>query len=156
MEIRLYLKIFKNHFFKIWIDCRTCKYNPSYYDERFQTYKSIHDVPDNCIDLIYGSHSLEHVQNIDNFKEQVSRILKPNAILFWEVPNAKHPQSGSMNNRIDIPHTYYFFEEFFENWFDEVILIDSYNQSHGDGVIENWKSYQNKDGSVLRALGRAR
>ena len=128
----------------------------NYYDERFQTYKSVYDVPDNSIDLIYGSHSLEHVQNIENFKEQVSRILKSDAILFWEVPNAKNSKNGSMNNRIDIPHTYYFFEEFFENWFDEVILIDSYNHSHVDGVIENWKSYQNKDGSVIRALGRIR
>ena len=127
---------------------------PQLYDERWITYKWIGDVPDKSIDLIYGSHSLEHVQDIEKFKQQVSRVLKPNALLFWEVPNAKDPKCSSMMNRIEAPHTYYFFKEFFENWFDEVISNYSYDQSHSIGVVENWKSYKNTGGVVIRALGR--
>ena len=49
---------------------------PQFYDQRWVNYKKINDVKDNSIDLIYGSHSLEHVQNIDLFLLEVKRVLK--------------------------------------------------------------------------------
>ena len=66
-------------------------------------------------------HSLEHVQNIDKFKKEMQRILKTDAYLFFEVPNAKYPLDGAMNNRIDVPHTYYFYNDFFDTWFGAAI-----------------------------------
>lgn len=62
---------------------------------------------------MYGSHRLEHVQNIEAFKKEVKRVLKPNGVLFWEVPNADHPNNGAQKGRVDIPHTYYFKTDFF-------------------------------------------
>jgi SAM-dependent methyltransferase len=127
---------------------------PQFYSSRWTNFISTVDIEDNSVDLIYGSHSLEHVQNIDSFKEEMKRILKPDAYLFWEVPNAIHPLNGSMNNRIDIPHTYYFLKEFFDGWLGEVILNDAFDQSHVDGIIEKWVDYKNDTGVVIRVLGR--
>ena len=129
---------------------------PQFYNERWKTYKSINEVPDKSVDFIYGSHSLEHVQDIHKFKKEVTRILKPNSLLFWEVPNAKNPNNGPIKNRIDIPHTYYFNTSFFENWFDEIFLNNSYNESHHIDIntIQNWEKYHDDDGSVIRSLGK--
>jgi SAM-dependent methyltransferase len=127
---------------------------PNLYDKRWKTYPSISDVSENSIDLIYGSHSLEHVQNIDKFKSHVHHILKPDSFLFWEVPNAIHPKCGAMKGLIDIPHTYYFTTNFFDDWFDDVILNNAFDQTHSRGIIERWNESQNREGSVIRALGK--
>ena len=37
--------------------------------------KDINQIENYSVDLIYGSHSLEHVQNIEKFKAQVSQVL---------------------------------------------------------------------------------
>ena len=127
---------------------------PNSYNSRWLNYHSISEVSDSSIDLIYGSHSLEHVQDIELFKSEVRRVLRPNGFLFWEVPNAKFPGNGAMNNRIDIPHTYYFEKKFFKNWFDEILIIETFSQSHNSGIVSDWSDYTRKNGSVIRALGR--
>jgi len=127
---------------------------PKSYCSRWKSLSNFDEIEDGTVDLIYGSHSLEHVQNIDKFKKEMRRILSPNAFLFWEVPNAKNPLDGAMNNRIDIPHTYYFSTEFFDSWFSEVILNDAYDQSHDFGIIERWADFRKDNGAVIRTLGR--
>lgn len=127
---------------------------PNYYDERWRMFQSIDDVPSNCADVVYGSHSLEHVQNIEKFMEEIRRILAPNGVMFWEVPNADCESNGVVRGKIDIPHTYYFTTHFFDNWFDEVILNKGYEQSQRFNTIEKWADFENKQGSVIRAIGR--
>ena len=124
------------------------------YSSRWKTLADLSQIEDASVDLIYSSHSLEHVQNIDSFKIEMKRILSTDAYLFFEVPNAKNPLDGAMNNRIDIPHTYYFTTNFFDDWFREIILNRAYNQSHDFGVIDKWDDYQDFDGAVIRALGK--
>ena len=48
----------------------------NYYDERWQTFQSIDDVESDTIDFVYGSHSLEHVQNISEIHLKVMKVLK--------------------------------------------------------------------------------
>ena len=127
---------------------------PQFYQQRWKTFQKISFVEDCSVDIVYGSHSLEHVQDINKFKKEVKRILKPKGILFWEVPNADHPKNGAQKGVIDIPHTYYFKSIFFRNWFKEIILCDAYEQSHRYDVIERWHDYKNSKGSVIRALGK--
>lgn len=127
---------------------------PEFYTDRWITPSNITEVGDCSIDVIYGSHSLEHVQDIDSFKKEVSRVLKPGGYLFWEVPNAESDSNGAQKNRVDIPHTYYFKADFFNKWFSEVLLCDGYEQSQRFDVIQNWHKYKDKKGSVVRALGR--
>lgn len=127
---------------------------PLSYESRWESYQNISKVKDKSVDLIYGSHSLEHVQDIDNFQKEINRILSPNAYLFFEVPNAKFPLDGAMNNRIDIPHTYYFSTDFFDRWFKKVILNKAYFQSHEQGIIEKWHEYEDCNGPVIRVIGK--
>ena len=127
---------------------------PISYNSRWMHCRSISEVPESSVDLIYGSHSLEHVNDIENFKKEIKRILKPGGYVFWEVPNAECPTNGAMNNRIDIPHTYYFKREYFQSFFDEVIYNQSFDQTHPFGIVENWEKYENPKGMVTRTLGR--
>lgn len=86
---------------------------PKFYKERWNTVEDIRNVKSNSVDLIYGSHSREHVQNVDVFKAEVMRVLKPSGFLFWEVPNAECPSNGAQKGKVDIPHTHYFEKKFF-------------------------------------------
>lgn len=126
---------------------------PQFYSERWNTVEDIRQVKSNSVDMIYGSHSLEHVQNIDAFKAEVTRVLKPGGFTFWEVPNAECSSNGAQRGRVDIPHTYYFETTFFKKWFSKTLLCDGYYQSHGE-VIQDWKSYKDDKGTVIRALGQ--
>ena len=131
---------------------------PQSYESNWKTIDSIYelDEEESSIDLLYGSHSLEHVQSINDFKKVSSKILKSGGYMFWEVPNAYAPGSGYFENEIAVPHTYYFTLKFFNNWFDEIILNKCYEQSHRIeiGKVEDWEEYENQKGPVIRALGK--
>lgn len=124
---------------------------PQFYTERWNTVEDIRQVKNNSVDMIYGSHSLEHVQNIDEFKTEVTRVLKPGGFIFWEVPNAAN---GAQRVKVSIPHTYYFETAFFEKWFSKILLCGGYEQSQRFDVIQDWKSFKDDKGSVIRALGQ--
>lgn len=129
---------------------------PDFYHERWRTFSDITEVPDNAVDIIYGSHSLEHVQNIHSAQREIERVLKPEGYVFWEVPNAHSPGDKSLIDRgiVYIPHTYYFETKFFENWFSELLLCDAFEQSQLFDEIVNWHSFKDSKGPVIRALGR--
>jgi 2-polyprenyl-3-methyl-5-hydroxy-6-metoxy-1,4-benzoquinol methylase len=93
---------------------------------------SIKGVEDKGYDLIYGSHSLEHVQNFQDTYETILNLSKHDAIHFWEVPNADCQYNGANMNRIDIPHTYYFTGKFFEYLFKEVMYLCKYDKAFED------------------------
>lgn len=73
--------------------------------------------------LIYSSHALEHVNDIDALMASLKLIGDDdNLVYFFEVPNGLHKSSGAPLGVIKIPHTYYFFPEFFEGLGTELIL----------------------------------
>ena len=129
---------------------------PKSFNSRWTHNLSTNELNDSSVDLIYGSHSLEHVQDISTFKSEVRRILKPGGKLFFEVPNAEHYLNGAMNNNIDIPHTYYFKKSFFNSWFDEVLLNETFDESiyKSSNFVEKWVNTKIKNGVVIRALGK--
>ena len=127
---------------------------PQFYTERWTTVEDICKLKNSSVDLIYGSHSLEHVQDIDEFKAEVKRVLKPGGFMFWEVPNAECPSNGAQKGKVHIPHTYYFESIFFEKWFSRTILCSGYKQSHRYDVIQDWKKFKDDKGPVIRALGK--
>ena len=116
-------------------------------------FKSINEVKNQKFDLIYGSHSLEHVQDINILKKQIKKIIKPNGLLFWEVPNAVHPTNGAILGQVQIPHTYYFFKEFFDDWFNDVIFNESYSENY-KYIVGNYNKLKNSSGEVIIALGK--
>lgn len=123
------------------------------YSKRWVCKKSTYEVQSNSVDFVYGSHSLEHVQNIEQFKQEIKRILKVDGYVFWEVPNAEYPLNGAMLNKIDVPHTYYFKKRFFEHFFDKIIFNKSFNQTKNLGIVDEWQRFEDAEGEVIRVIG---
>lgn len=118
----------------------------------WKTVQSIEDVEGESFNLIYGSHSLEHVDNIEYFEEQISKLHgSPFCLGFWEVPNAGRSDSGSYEGRIDIPHTYYFTHAYFRNHFKTLLHLENY--SNEAFHPSRWKQFSLEEGEVIRALG---
>lgn len=128
----------------------------NYYDERWTTLSSIDDVNPNSVDFIYGSHSLEHVQDISEINLKVLEILKNEGYIFWEVPNGNKPGEGPLENEIHIPHTYYYTKEFFDKNYENIILNDVFDQSHAESNYSDWENYRrpSDEGEVIRVLAQ--
>ncbi len=108
-----------------------------YFDEDWHNIRSFSEL--NCnIDLIYGSHSLEHVTNIEEVINNFKKISNNNTKFFFEVPN--HPIN--QKHSIDPPHTYYFSRLFFQNNFKKIQHNKTYSIS---GVLAN-----EDEGEVIR------
>lgn len=102
-------------------------------------------------DLIYSSHSLEHVRDVDQFLERVRRLLKPGGLVFFEVPNChENSKTAYPHGTISPPHTYYFTREFF-NTLDYDVLCNSTYLQGGMGFDEQTVD---DTGDVVRFLGR--
>lgn len=129
---------------------------PDSYNTRWTSVHDVSEVASNSADLFYGSHSLEHVPDLEAFTKEVKRILKPGGYVFWEVPNGAHSENALKTNEIVIPHTYYFSKDYFDHVFEKVLLNDTFDHSHKEGIFENWRDFQNQNGVVIRCLGQFR
>ena len=92
-------------------------------------------------DLIYASHSLEHVNDIDNTIKKFEDISHDKTIFFFEVPNHYH------NKNIHPPHTYYFTRKFFFNSFEKIDFCETFN---GNKVVDG------ENGDVIRFHTRSK
>lgn len=91
-------------------------------------------------DLIYASHSLEHVRSIKKTFEEFSNISHKNTKFFFEVPNCFNQKK----KKIKSTHTYYFTRNFFISLFPE------------NKYCETWKKSKISDdynGDVIRVFG---
>lgn len=131
---------------------------PNSFEKRWNWSSDIESIKTDSIDLLYASHSIEHVHNIEDFIKQAKRILKINGYIFIEVPNARceGDRINIMRNKIDIPHTYYFNIEYFEKVLFNIKLNKAYNQPFYSGDFEKWESFERTDGAVIMALGQIR
>ncbi len=94
-------------------------------------------------DLIYASHSLEHVMNIKETIKSLLNISHKETIFFFEVPNCFNEKQ----KKIKAPHTYYFTRDFFMKLF-----LDNFN-------CETWKNSKkcsNDEGDIIRVYGKFR
>jgi 2-polyprenyl-3-methyl-5-hydroxy-6-metoxy-1,4-benzoquinol methylase len=112
-----------------------------YYDDHWLTHTNLNDC-EGQFDLIYGSHSLEHVQNLDIFLNKIKSISHDNTYIFMEVPNSRNDLNIN-KPIIRPPHTYYFTKSYFETISDHVVVIETYSKN---------KLMDNEDGNVIRFL----
>lgn len=106
-------------------------------------------------DLIYGSHSLEHVPDVRNFISRINAMLRPNGMVFFEVPNCHQSnREGYPNGKIAPPHTYYFTRDYFRKLDFETLLNKTFYQGVGRGGAD--VSSSEDDGGVIRYIGRKR
>ncbi len=110
-----------------------------FYDERWSTVSDL-TLCTGKFDLIYSSHSLEHVYNLEDFFCDLVKLCDKTTYFFFEVPNCrtfKNPPT------ISCPHTYYFTKDFFNVIGDHVMFNNTFNR------LEIAKD---GSGNVIRAL----
>lgn len=108
-------------------------------------YKNIKNITDirkinEKFDLIYASHSLEHVRCIKKTLELFINFSHDKTKFFFEVPNCY----SEKKKKIHSPHTYYFTRSFFNNLLPEI------------EYCEPWKNSQissDEHGDVIRVFG---
>ena len=100
-------------------------------------------------DLIYCSHSLEHVNHVDEVLAHFQRLLAPGGYLFIEVPNGLYPKCGPQIGAVDVPHTYYFTRAFF----DELPWLVTVSNLTCD-ESQDLATQRDDDGSVIQYLGK--
>jgi 2-polyprenyl-3-methyl-5-hydroxy-6-metoxy-1,4-benzoquinol methylase len=110
-----------------------------FYNERWSVVSDI-GLCTGKFDLIYSSHSLEHVWNLNDFLCDLGKLCNNNTYFFFEVPNCR-----SLNKPLVVscPHTYYFTKDFFNVIGDHVIFNSTFNR------LEIAKG---ESGNVIRAL----
>lgn len=104
----------------------------------------------NFFDLIYCSHSLEHVSDLNSVIERFSQIVKNNGLIFIEVPNCDGKKlgnevNGGFNGKILPPHTYYFSPSFFKQLPFKLVELQGEDTPDND---------PDADDSVIRYIGR--
>ena len=122
--------------------------NMDYLDSRWVTVTDIENISES-VDFIYGSHSLEHVADIDKFENIINSKLRKGGYVFWEVPNCENPENGGCNGVLSSPHTYYFTVDYFNSLGFEVLI----NSTFKEGTFPN-KTPSDRSGEVIRFLGR--
>lgn len=123
--------------------------------ERWSTVRSL-DEADGVFDLIYGSHSLEHVRDLDGFMESVRDSTTGGGHVFFEVPNCHQtacdsPKNGGEDGVIRAPHTIYFTKEYFS----ALPLRQIHNATYLEPGFPRTRC-QGEEGSVIVYLGVAR
>lgn len=104
----------------------------------------------NFFDLVYCSHSLEHVLDVHSVIKKISQILNNDGLIFIEVPNCdgKIPSNhvnGGYNGKILPPHTYYFSPSFFQDLPFELVDLQGNDNTDGNPDVDH---------SVIRYIGR--
>jgi 2-polyprenyl-3-methyl-5-hydroxy-6-metoxy-1,4-benzoquinol methylase len=110
------------------VDPSVLPYSRSSRWESFSTLEQVcQDLPNVKFDLIYSSHALEHVTNIEHIFAKFKDISKDETTFFFEVPDGTCPGEGGSDGTIRPPHTYYFSPEFFTSSFLKTIMLRSFD-----------------------------
>lgn len=107
-------------------------------------------------DLIYSSHALEHVTDIDATFARFNDVAKEDALFFFEVPDATCEGEGGFDGTVRPPHTYYFSLKFFEGSFSKVLMSRSFDSREPRDVswaIEGDKAPKTK-GDTIQVLAQ--
>ena len=116
----------------------------------FQHAAGIQDIEED-FDLVYASHSLEHVVDPLEVVRNLISGLSPGGIFYAEVPNARRAdEMVELLPPMHPPHTVYYTTDFFRQLDLEVLILDTYNYgSDGRGTPTCSDSAE-----VIRFLGR--
>ena len=99
--------------------------------QEIQIIGDVSELPDQSVDVFFSSHSLEHVQDLQQFEVEVQRVLRPGALIFFEVPDCASPlnENGGCDGNLQPPHTYYFTANYFRQLPFELLSVGSYSDS---------------------------
>lgn len=124
-------------------------------DQRWTDCNNFEDIRDKSVNFVYGSHSLEHVSDLEKTFRQLNRIAGLEVFHFWEVPNGQCEGNGPVEDMVEPPHNYYFTCNFFSEMYKNIILnktffhrVVSEKLHYSDFVASN-----DNLGQVIRFLG---
>jgi hypothetical protein len=106
--------------------------------------------------LIYGSHSLEHVRDIEETLDFFFSLSDSNTLFLFEVPDSLANGNGGKDGKVSPPHTYYFTWKFFHNNFSEIVELSSIKSgvmAKHSGNLPDAKLASGQ-GDSIRFLGR--
>ena len=108
-------------------------------------------------DIIYSSHSLEHVTSVKATMANFDSLMNKGSYLFIEVPNCRQSnrtrsENGGQDGKIYSPHTIYFTLDFFRSLPYEHILLSTFNGGISEETIPTIADHE--DGNVIRYIGR--
>lgn len=81
------------------------------------------------VDLVYSSHSLEHVRDAKEVLSCFGQILKPDGLIYIEVPNSFNFMSREnvdFSSALHPPHTFYFVPDFFRSLPYKILDLDTF------------------------------
>ena len=108
-------------------------------------------------DVIYSSHSLEHVTSVEATMAKFDSLMTTGSYLFIEVPNCRQsnctrPENGGQDGKIYSPHTIYFTLDFFRSLPYTKLLLATYTGGIREETIPTMANHE--DGAVIRYIGR--
>ena len=87
------------------------------YDKDIYFTNSIEDLNGLKFDLIYASHSLEHVSNIKETLSSFEMLSRENTHFFFEVPDGEIDLRLRKQKDYFVPHIFFFIKDFYKNIF---------------------------------------
>lgn len=93
----------------------TTDYDAKCFNRNITRFSDFSNVLDKKFDLIYASHTLEHVTDIAFVLQMFKKVSHDNTFYYFEVPNGKVDLKSN-----NVFHTHFFFKEFFEKIFSQV------------------------------------
>lgn len=84
------------------------------------------------LDLIYSSHSLEHVRDVPYVLSVFCQLLRPGGLIYVEVPNSSrflNREREALTNALHPPHTFYFIPDYFRSLSLGVLDVDTHRYS---------------------------
>jgi 2-polyprenyl-3-methyl-5-hydroxy-6-metoxy-1,4-benzoquinol methylase len=107
-------------------------------------------------EVIYSSHTLEHLTDPLTFFKKISKVLKSNGLVFIEVPNCRKSKitkdyaEGGCDGKITGSHLIYFTKDFFKHLNSEIFL---FKEGHDGNSYTEVKSEDDAD--CIRAIIKA-
>ena len=107
------------------------------------------------IDILYSSHTVEHLADPINFFKKISSILSDDAKIFIEVPNCRKSNitndyaEGGCDGKITGSHLIYFTKDFFENLNSE---ISFFKEELGENSYNYAEVSNEDDADCIRAI----
>jgi len=134
---------------------------PVAYATRWRSFLSENDAngtltKEKPFNIIYGSHSLEHVRDIEKTLDFFKSISDSKTLFMFEVPDSMSDGNGGKDGKVSPPHTYYYTFGFFQKNFSEIVeltSIESGNLFKHSGNLPGGK-HPSGQGDCIRFLGR--
>lgn len=126
----------------------------TYYEQRWKNFDNLDEVNE-IFDIVYASHSLEHVSDINEVMIKLSSLMSNETYIFVEVPNCQSHKNrskylnGGSDGKIVIPHTYYFTTDFFKSFKSQNIICATFD-------AKTFHQYEDDSGNVIRYLGKGK